>query len=77
MWSSTKLQSLLLSSYAKDTSQYLEHWPSSCVIEVPISKVTSSKSCVSSWAYGRLGLHLTMLKPLDKLNELTKCLCAW
>ena len=29
-------------------------------------KVTSSNSYVNSWAYGRLGLHLTTLKPTDK-----------
>ena len=39
--------------------------------------LTLSKCCVSSWPYGRLGPHLTMLKPTDKLSEPTKCWCAW
>ena len=73
----TKLWRLLLSFYGKDTSQSLEHLPSSWVTEEQISKATSSKSCVSSWAYGRFGLHLTMLKPMDKLSELTKHWCTW
>ena len=51
----------------------LEHWPSSWVIDAPISKVTLSKSCVCSWAYGWLELH----KWMDRLRELTKCLCTW
>ena len=42
-----------------------------------ILKATSSKSFVNSWAYGRLGLHLTMLKPMDKLSKLIKHLCTW
>ena len=39
-------------------------------------KVTSLKSCVTSWAYGKLGLHPAMLKPMDKLSELTKYFCT-
>ena len=27
------------------------------------------KRCVSSWAYGRLGLHLTMLRPMGKIEQ--------
>ena len=27
--------------------------------------------------YRRSGLHLTMLKPMDKLSKLIKCLCTW
>ena len=37
-----------------DTSQSSEHWPSSWAIEAPILKITSSKSCVSSWACGKV-----------------------
>ena len=57
----------LLHFCGRDISQSSECWPSSWVTEVPMLRVTLSKSCVSSWAYGRLGLHLTMLKPKDKL----------
>ena len=59
MWPPTKLWRLLLNFYGRDTSQSLEPQESSWVIEVQILKVTSLKSCVSSWAYERLGLHLT------------------
>ena len=40
----------------KDTSQLLEHWPSSWVINGPTLKATSSERFVSLWGYGRLGL---------------------
>ena len=77
MWPLTKLQRLLPSFYGKDRSQSLEHQPSSQVTKAPILKAPSLKICVSSWAYGRFGLHLTMLKPMDKLSELTKHWCTW
>ena len=35
-----------------------------------------AESFVSIWAYRRLGLHLTMLKPMDRWNELTKMLMS-
>ena len=63
----TKLQRL--NFYGKDTSQSLEQWPSSWVTEVPISKVTSSKNCVSSMASGRLGHNLTMVIPADPVES--------
>ena len=44
---------LLLSFCGKDTSQSLEHWPSSWVIEAPISKVASCQrsvwACMGIW----------------------------
>ena len=43
----------------------------------PILKATSSESFGSLWAYRWLRLCLTMLKPMDMWNELTKHLCAW
>ena len=67
----------LLSFCGKDTSQSLEHWPSSWVTEGPTLKATSSGSFMSLGAYGRLGLHLTMLRQMDRWNELTKCWCTW
>ena len=76
MWPLIKLWKLLLCFCGKDTSWSLEHWPSSWVNEEPTLKATSSESFVSLWAYGRLGLHLTMLKPMDRENELIKCWCA-
>ena len=54
----------------------LEHWPSSWVTEEPTLKSTSSESFASLWPYRRLGLCLTMLKPTEKLNKLTKCWCT-
>ena len=77
MWPLDKLQRLLLNFCGRDTSQSLEPWPSFWVIEVPILKVPSSKSCVSSRAYGRLGLHLIILKPIYRLSELIKHFSAW
>ena len=56
----------------KVTSHSSEHWPSSQVIEEPTLKATSSESFVSLWGYGRLGLYLTMFKPMDRWNDLTK-----
>ena len=61
----------------QDTSWSLDPQPSSWAIEVPIWKAMSLKSCVSSWAYRRLGLDLTMLRPMEKLSEVTKCLSIW
>ena len=75
-WPSIKPQRLLLNSCGRDTSQSSDPWPSSWVIQVPILKVTSLKSCMNSWANGRLGLHLTMLRPMDRLKKLTKHLCT-
>ena len=66
-----KLWKLLLSFCGKVISWSSEHWPSYWVTEEQTLKVTSSGSFVSLWAYGRLGLHLTMLKPMDRWNELT------
>ena len=70
MWPLIKLQRLLLSFCGKATSRSLEHWPNSWVTEGPTLKATSSESFVSIWTEGRLGLHLTMLKPMDRWNEL-------
>ena len=50
-----------LMTVGRDTSQSLEPWPSFWAIGAPILKVTLSKSCGSSLAYRRLGLHLTTL----------------
>ena len=55
-------------------SQSSEHQSSSWETEETMLKATSS---VSLWPYGRLGVHFTMLKPMDRCNELTKCWCAW
>ena len=77
MWSQVKLQKLLLWFCGKDISQSSKHWPSSWVTEEPTLKATSTESFVSWWAYGRLGLCLTMLKLMDRWNELTKCWCTW
>ena len=63
-----------LSFYGKDMSWSLEHWPTSWVTKEPTLKATSSESSVSLWAYWRLEFHLTMLKPTDRWNELTKML---
>ena len=76
-WPPTKLQKLLLSFCDKVISQSLEHQPSSCVTDEPTLKATSSENFASLWAYRRLGLHLTMLKPMDRWSELTKHWCAW
>ena len=70
---------------AKTVAKFLWQWyvcifgalQNSWVTEVPILKAASSRSCLSSWVYGRFGLHLTMLKPMDRLSELTKCWCTW
>ena len=67
-----KLQRPLLSFCGKDTSLSSEHWPGSWVTEVPTLKATSSDSFVSLWAYRGLGLHFTILKPMDRWNELSK-----
>ena len=77
MWPLIKLQKLLLSSCGKDISQSSEHRPSCWVTEEPTLKAKSSDSFVSSWAYRRLGLHPTMLKPMDRCCKLTKCWCVW
>ena len=69
-WSLIKLQKLLLSFCGKDTSQSLEHWPSSWATKGPTLKAPSTESFVNLWAYRRLGLHLTMLKPMDRCNKL-------
>ena len=71
------LQKLLLSFCSKDISWSLEHQPSSWVTEEPTLKAMSSESFASLWAYGRLGLHLTMLKPMDRWNEFTKHWGTW
>ena len=67
----------LLNFNGRDTSWSSEPKPSPWVIKVPILKVALLKSYVNSLAYGRLWLQLTMLRPKDKLSDLTKCLCAW
>ena len=74
MWPPVKLQKLLLSFCGKDTSQSLEHWPSSWVTEGQTLKAMSSESFVSLWAYRRLELHLIMLTKqlmcmIGKLNK--------
>ena len=76
-WPLTKLQKLLLSFCGKDISWSSEHQPSSWVNEEPTLKATSLENFVSLWLYGRFGLHLTMLKPMDSWNELTKHWCTW
>ena len=76
-WPPIKLQKLLSGFCGKATSWSLEHWPSSWVTEEPALKATSSESFVGLWAYGKVGLHLTMLRPMARLNELTKCRCTW
>ena len=68
---------MLLSFCGKDILQSSEHQPSSWVTDGPTLKETSSESFVSLWAYRNLGLHLTMLKKMDRWNELTKCWCTW
>ena len=77
MWPQTKLQKLLLGFCGGDISQSSEHQPSFWVTEKPTSKATSSESFARFWAYGRLGLHLTMLEPMDRWNKVTKCWCTW
>ena len=57
----------------QDISQSSEHWQSSWVTEEPTLKATSSESFATLWTCRRLGLSLTMLKPMDKLSKLTKC----
>ena len=64
MWPPFKLQKLLLSFCGKITSWSLEHKASSWATKGPILKATLSGSFVSLWAYGRLGLQLTMFKPI-------------
>ena len=51
--------------------------PSSWVTKEPTLKAMLSESFVSVWACRRLGLHLTMLKTMDRWNELTKHWCTW
>ena len=68
MWPLTRLWKLLLHFCGKATSWSLEHQPSSWVTEGPTLKATSSESFASFWAHGRLGLHHTMLKPMDRWN---------
>ena len=65
-WPLIRLWKLLLSSNGRDTSQSLEHQPSSWVTEGTTLKATASESFVSLWAYRRLGLCLTMLKPMER-----------
>ena len=76
MWPPIKLQRLFLRFCGKDISQSLEHWPSSWVTEEPTLKATSSESFAHLWAFGRLGLNLTMLIPMDRWNEHTKHQCT-
>ena len=66
MWPLIRLQKLLLSFCGKAMSWSSKHQPSSWVTKRPTLKATSSDSFVRIWAYGRLGLHLIMLKPMDR-----------
>ena len=77
MWLLIRLQKLLLSFCGKVISWSLDPQPSTWVTEESTLRATSSESSVSLWEYGRLGLHLTILKPMNKWNKLTKCWCTW
>ena len=66
MWPPMKLWKLLLSFCGKVMSWSSEHQPSSWVTNGPTLKTTSSESFVCLWVYGRLGLHLNMLKPMAR-----------
>ena len=55
----------------------IEHQPSSWVTQEPALKATLSESLASLLTYGRSGFHLTMLKLMDRWNELIKHWCAW
>ena len=63
-WPLIRLWKLFLCFCGKVTSRSSEPWPSSWVTEEPTLKAMLSKSFVSLWVYRRLGLHLTMLKPI-------------
>ena len=72
MWLQIRLQKLLLDSCGKDTSWSLEHWPSSWVTKESTLRTTLSASCVSSWAFRRWELHLTIPRLMDKWSEPSK-----
>ena len=40
-------------------------------------KGTSYSTLWAYWHMEDLGLHFTMLRPMNRWNELTKCWCAW
>ena len=77
MWHLIRPQKLLLIFCGKDTSQSLEHQPSSWVTEGPTLRATSSASCVSSWAFGKRELHHTTPKLTDRWSKLIKHWCGW